>query len=301
VVEQIRHDQIDILVDLAGHTGGNRLGVFAQRPAPVQVTYLGYPNTTGLAAIGYRLSDAVADPTQEPPDHCSEQIVRLPGCWCTWSPPANAPDVAPPPVRAKGHITFGSLHKPPKINDAMMDLWAKILHSVPGSRLLIFRNTLDISARERLTGEFRARGIASDRLDLNNGKVEESASHLTLYHRIDISLDSLPWSGHATTCESLWMGVPMVSLRGNRHAGRMSASIMTALNLTELIAETPEQYVQMASRLAADVGRLTELRAELRNRMKTSPLCDAATFTRQLEATYRDLWRRWCQSASDGA
>lgn len=294
VAEQIRADGIDILVDLAGHTGGNRLGAFARRPAPMQISYLGYPNTTGLSAMGYRITDEIADPKDA--QH-SEHLVRLPGCWCCWSPPANAPEVAALPMQSNGRVTFGLTHKPPKLNEVMIPLFARVLKSVPGSRLLIFRNTLDESTKQRLLKAFAEQGIAADRLELASGSARDGA-HLAVYSRIDISLDSLPWSGHATTCESLWMGVPMVTLRGDRHAGRMSASIITAVGLAELIAENADQYVEVATKLARDFERLSRLRSELRVKVKASPLCDAIAFTRQLESAYRAIWRQWCAQAA---
>ncbi|HVT87787.1 MAG TPA: tetratricopeptide repeat protein [Tepidisphaeraceae bacterium] len=296
IAEQARADGIDILVDLAGHTGGNRLGAFGYRPAPVQVTYLGYPNTTGMSAIHYRLTDAVADPPGEERCH-TEELVRLPGTFCCFAPPVDVPDVADLPSIANGYVTFGLLHKMSKFNAPMLDVWAAVMNAVPGSRLLGFRNTMDRSVRDRWTREFGNRGISADRLILENGSVKDGV-HLTLYNKIDISLDALPWSGHATTCESMWMGVPMVTLRGTRHSGRMSASILTALDMPQLIAETPEQFVQIASELAKDRSRLAKMRSELRGRMQASTLCDAAGFTRRLETAYREMCRRWCESTS---
>lgn len=294
--EQIRNDRIDILVDLAGHTGGNRLGVFGHRPAPVQITYLGYPTTTGLSAVNYLLTDETLDPPGEPNWH-SEELVRLPETWCCFVASENAPAVIDPPCLKNGFITFGWLHKLAKLNSPMIDVWANVVRAVPDSRLLIFRNTMDKSVRDRLAKEFSDRGVDPKRLSFTTGQYKEGF-HLEMYQQIDISLDSLPWSGHATTCESLWMGVPMLTLRGQRHAGRMSSSILHALQLDEFIAENPEQYVKITSELARDTEKLKRLRHELRPRMQSSRLCDGKAFTRDLEATYRQLWRRWCQSAT---
>jgi protein O-GlcNAc transferase len=294
VVEQIRADRIDILVDLAGHTGGNRVSVFAHRPAPVQITYLGYPTTTGLAAMDYLLTDEVLDPPAETNWH-SEELVRLPETWCCFVATENAPPVVEPPCLKNGYITFGWLHKLAKLNAPMLDVWANVLRAVPDSRLLVFRNTMDKSVRERLVREFSARGIDSARLNFHAGQYKEGF-HLSVYELIDISLDSLPWSGHATTCESLWMGVPMVTIRGQRHAGRMSASILHSQGLDELIAEDPGQYIKITSALANDREKLKRLRQALRPRMQASKLCDGKIFTQNLEAIYRQLWRRWCES-----
>jgi predicted O-linked N-acetylglucosamine transferase (SPINDLY family) len=260
----------------------------------VQVTYLGYPNTTGMSAVDYRLTDAIADPSGEPRCH-SEELVRLPAAFCCFAPPEDAPAVTPLPCKKNGYVTFGLMHKLAKLNDGMLELWASVLRAVPDSRLFVFRNTLDKSVKDRLLREFGNRGIAAGRLDIESGAARDGA-HLSLYGRFDISLDALPWSGHATTCESLWMGVPMVTQRGTRHAGRMSASILTAIDLKELIAETPGQFVQIAADLARDRDRLSQLRSELRERFKKSSLCDHAGFTRGLEAAYREMWRRWCAS-----
>jgi protein O-GlcNAc transferase len=298
VAELIRSDGIDVLVDLAGHSANNRLGVFTHKPAPVQISYLGYPNTTGLTTIDYRLTDTVADPPGEAARH-AEELVRLPGCFCCWSPPANAPAVTPLPMRQSGHITFGSLHHLAKLNGKVIDLWCAMLRAVPSAHLLVFRNTLKGATTQRLRQEFATRGIDEDRVDLCHAA--PNGGYLGVYGEIDVLLDSFPWCGHATTCEALWMGVPVLTLRGSRHAGRMAASILTCLGLRELIAETPAEYEQKALCLASNVDRLAELRGSLRERMQHSALCDGASFIRGLESVYRRLWQRWCDGASDTA
>jgi protein O-GlcNAc transferase len=295
VAELIRADGIDVLVDLGGHTGGHRLSVFAWRPAPVQVSYLGYPSTTGLDAIGYRLTDAVNDPPGELSAY-TEALVRLPGAWCCWAPPASGvPAVAPPPRAARGTFTFGSLQNLLKLNAGVYDLWAAVLRAAPGSRLRLVRNTLNVMAREHIHAEFAARAIGPERVELVNAPTD-GVGHLSAYAGIDLSLDTQPWSGHATTCESLWMGVPMLTLRGPRPSGRMSASILGAAGLEDFIAETPEHFVALAARHAADPRRLATLRATLREQTRRSPLCDGPAFTRRFESALRDLWRRWCAS-----
>lgn len=291
VVQRIREDRIDILVDLAGHTSFNRLQVFARRAAPVQVTYLGYPNTTGMAAMDYRLTTDVADPPDEPQLH-SEQLVRLPGTFCCYEPPLDAPPVSPLPATEQGHITFGSLHNLSKLNDATLDLWRAVLERVPGSRLLVVRHTITPNVKTWLEGLFAERNL-KNRVELL-GELPNGQSHLALYDRIDLALDAIPWSGHTTACESLWMGVPMVTLRGNRHAGRMVASVLECLGHAEWIAESPHEFVEIAAGLAGDLAPLARIRAGLREAIERSPLCDGQKFTRSLEKAYRQMWHTWC-------
>ena len=295
VIAQIHSDQIDILVDLAGHTANNRLGVLAHKPAPVQITYLGYPNTTGLATVDYRLTDVVADPSGEPVRY-TEELVRLPLAFC-YAVLEDAPKIVAPPASVRGHVTFGSLHNLAKLNGQVLDLWCALLRAVPTSRLLVFRHTLHGSAHEYFHRHLTQRGIGPERFDLRHAAAGRS-NYLDVYTSVDIALDAFPWNGHTTACEALWMGVPVVTLYGNRYAGRMAASALTALGLTELIARSPEQYVDIAARWANDFDRLGRLRTSLREKMRTSPLCDGAAFTRSLEEAYRTVWRRWCSRQS---
>jgi protein O-GlcNAc transferase len=294
VVEMVRHDAIDILVDLSGHTARHRMGLFAHKPAPIQATYLGYPNTTGLTTIDYLLTDAVTDPPDDP-TWSSEIPYHLPDIFCCYSPPEDAPEVNLLPALRAG-VTFGSLHKLPKLNPRVLQLWAELLKAVPTSRLLLYRNNLRGERKQEILDDFQAQGIAADRLDLRN-VVEGGASHYAVYQDIDISLDVFPWSGHTTACESLWMGVPIVTIRGNRHAGRMTASVLTCLGLRELIAETPQQYLDTATQLAGDLDRLAELRRTMRDRMSRSPMGDGRTWTKNLDNAYRAMWHRWCDAA----
>lgn len=287
----VREDQIDILVDLAGHTSFNRLQVFARRAAPVQVTYLGYPNTTGLAAMDYRLTTDVADPPGEPPLH-TEQLIRLPRTFCCYQAPPDAPEVSPLPALTTGRVTFGALHNLSKLNATTLDLWRVVLDMVPNSRLLVVRHTIEDEVREWLQKAFAARGMR-DRVEFSNN-LPPGKQHLRLYHEIDISLDATPWSGHTTSCESLWMGVPTVTLRGKRHAGRMVASVLEAVGHGEWIAEHSRQYGLIAANLAKELPRLAEIRASLRGEVAASPLCDGAGFTREIEKAYRTMWRAWC-------
>jgi predicted O-linked N-acetylglucosamine transferase (SPINDLY family) len=289
---QVRQDGIDILVDLAGHTSGNRLLAFARRPAPVQVSYLGYPSTTGLEAIGYRLTDAVTDPAEEASYH-SEELVRLPGTFCCYAPPARVPRCTALPSRRLGAVTFGSLHKLDKLNDRVVGLWCELLQEVPGSRLLLARNTLHGPTAGYWREQFTRRGIPAERVVLR--RIEPfDMQHLRAYDEVDVLLDTFPWCGHTTACEALWMGVPVITLRGDRHAGRMTASVLTGLGLTELIADSCQDYRRIARHLARDGARRAVLRGGLRGRMLAAPLCDGAAFVRNLEAAYRALWQRWC-------
>lgn len=285
----IEADDIDILVDLAGHSGDNRLGIFMRKPALVQVTYLGYPNTTGLAEMDYFLTDAVADPPGEPARY-TERLWRLPGCFCCYEPQEIAPDVSSPPASQGAPFTFGSLHNLAKLNGRVLDLWCLILDAVPSSRLLICRDTLTPHTAAYFRAQLAQRGIAEDRYELRNPG-ETDSSYLCHYADIDVTLDVFPWSGHATTCESLWMGVPVLTLRGDRHAGRMAASVLTCLGLTEWIAETEHDYVALAVQWANRRAELARFRAVNRERMRRSALCDGKAFTRGLEAAYRQMAR----------
>jgi predicted O-linked N-acetylglucosamine transferase (SPINDLY family) len=295
VAEHIRADTVDILVDLAGHASDSRVRVLAYKPAPIQVTYLGYPNTTGLATVDYLLTDAVVDPPSEPNSY-TEEPVCLPGGFCCYAPPRDAPEVALLPAQSAGYVTFGSLQNLAKLNVEVIGLWCHLLHAVPTARLLVFRSTLSEEAKRVLRSEFRLRGINDERIELARTMNTGAGSHLDVYSAIDISLDTVPWNGHTTTCESLWMGVPIITLYGTRHAGRMAASVLTRVGLPDLIAHTPEEFIEIGVRLAGNIEELSRLRRDLRERMRSSALCDGATFTRTLEDTYRRLWQRWCAS-----
>lgn len=295
LTEMIRRDRIDILVDLAGHTAGNRLKVFARRPAPVQVTYLGYPDTTGLEAINYRLTDMFADP-QGNDARYTEKLIRLPGCFLCYKPPEDCPPVTPLPAQKRGFVTFGSFNNLSKINSDVIGLWTKLLQEVQGARLFIKNPSFtDKATRERYCGLFGQYGVSRDRIELQ-GRTATQTEHLALYARVDIALDTFPYNGTTTTCEALWMGVPVVTLAGHAHAGRVGVSLLTAAGLTELIASNKDDYVARAASLANDVNRLSGLREELRARLHASCLCDARGFTRKLEDAYRAMWRRWCSA-----
>jgi len=283
---RIRADRIDILVDLAGHSAHNRLGAFTLRPAPVQATWLGYPNTTGLTSIDYRLVDAITDPFPEADALASERLVRLEGGFHCYQPPSDAPPVDPPPCLARGYVTFGSYNNIAKLSDATLTAWSALLRRVPDSRLVIKSRFFgEGSSRERFMMRLRAAGLDVARVELREG-IPQVADHLASYGEIDISLDSFPYNGTTTLCESLWMGVPAVTLRGDRHLARVGASLLTHIGLPELVAETPEHYVAIAAALAADLPALRGMRADLRPRMASSSLGDAPGFARKIEAAF---------------
>jgi protein O-GlcNAc transferase len=292
LAERVRTDRMDILIDLSGHTARHRLLTFARKPAPVQVTYLGYPNTTGLAAIDYRITDAVADPQGESSRH-TEKLLRLPGGFCCYAPALDAPLVNPLPAATTGQVTFGSLNALAKMNSHVLDLWAQVLHAVPNSRLLMYRHKLTGSVRDYFLQQWASRGISPDRLDLRH-TAPAAAGHLAVYHALDIALDTFPWSGHTTACEALWMGVPVVTLYGNRHASRLVSSVLTSAGMPQWIARTPAEYVQIAANLAANPTQLSTWRSTLREQLSTSRLCDSAAFSREFEQAMREIWHGYC-------
>jgi tetratricopeptide (TPR) repeat protein len=291
---RIREDAIDLVVDLSGHTSHNRMMLFARKPAPIAVSWLGYPNTTGLPAIDYRLTDKVADPPGDADKLHSERLARLaPGFLC-YQAPADAGPVAPLPALTAGHVTFGSFNNVAKLSPSTIALWARLLREVPDARLLLKASQFkDRGTRERIAAAFAAAGIGGDRLSVLPPQAA-TAEHLAAYARVDVALDPLPYNGTATTCEALWMGVPVVTLRGERHAARVGASILSAVGLDHLIAPTPDAYVATAAGLARDRDGLAALRANLRERMRASPLTDGAGFARAVEGAYRTMWRDWC-------
>lgn len=287
---RIAEDRIDILIDLAGHTPGHRLGALALRPAPLQMTWIGYPDTTGLDAVDYRITDAICDPDDAAAFH-SEALLRPAACFLCYAPPDDAP-----PVRSRDGdpVVFGCFSNFAKVNVAMIGHWAALLHRVPDARLVLKSRPLaDASLRGWLAQRFAAHGIDPNRVECRPqapGLVE----HLSQYGDIDIALDTFPYAGTTTTCEALWMGVPMVTLKGARHASRVGASLLATVGLEGLVAADAESYIAIAAALADDAPRRVALRRDLRDRMAGAPLTDAAGFTRQLETAYRDAWRRLC-------
>lgn len=298
VVEQIRADGIDILVDLAGHSGGNRLSVFARRAAPVQVTWLGYPDTTGLATMDYRLVDSITDPEGEADRLASETLVRLPNGFIVGIPIPGGPPVGVPPIFRNGHVTFGSFNNLAKVNRAVIALWARVLHAVPDARLLLKSSfNSDEWVHDRFRQAFAAAGIPAERLDFR-ARTPQHADHLALYGEVDIALDPFPYNGTMTTLEGLSMGVPLIAILGGSHMARVSASLLTRVGHPEWIAADLDDYVAKAAALAADRGKLAATRMRLREEYLASPLADAAGLTRSIEAAYREMWRTWCAGAA---
>jgi len=290
----IRADAPDVLVDLAGHTGLNRLALFARRLAPVQITYLGYPNTTGLREMDYRFVDAVTDPAGEAEACHTEQLVRFaPTAW-SYAPPAAAPDCAPPPSVASGPVTFGCFNNFSKVNDPTLRAWSQILAAVPGSRLLLKGQGLDGPVASASMGaRLAAIGIEGSRVELL-GRTPGLAAHLATYARMDISLDTFPYHGTTTTCEALWMGCPVVTLPGDRHASRVGASLLTAVGRPQWIARDWADYVRIATQLAGDRAGLERERATLRDTLRNSPLLDHAGQGARFGAAVRACWVAWC-------
>ena len=288
--KRIGADGIDILVDLSGHTMNGRLALFAQRPAPVQVTYLGYPNTTGLDAMDYRLTDARADPEGDGKAFHTEALVRLLDGFLCYRPPDDTPPVAPP---GDGPVTFISCNNLAKVTPPVVAAWAELLARLPDSRLLLKAKALgDAGTRRRMAESFARLGVAEGRIDMM-GWVE-TGSHLDVYGGVDIGLDTFPYNGTTTTCEALWMGVPVVTLSGDRHAGRVGTSLLAQVGLGELVAPSTAAYVETALNLAADRQALGRLRGSLRSMIADGGLTDGKAFTAELEAAYRKMWRDWC-------
>ncbi len=291
----MRRDQIDVLVDLAGHIIGNRLTIFAHKPAPIQVTYLGYQNTTGMRAMDYRLTDAWSDPPDTNDEFYIEKLVRLPGPFFCYRPSPDAPPPGPLPALTNGHVTFGSFNFFGKVNLHVLDAWAEILRTVERSRLILLA-AAPKEVKPYVLGRFERQGIGADRIELC--ELRPNAEYLKLISQVDIALDPFPLNGHTTTCDALWMGVPVVTLAGRTYASRFGGSALVHLGLRDLIAESREQYFERAVQWARDVDRLRQLRGDLRPRMAASPLVDARTFTRGLEAEYRRMWVDWCMRQS---
>jgi predicted O-linked N-acetylglucosamine transferase (SPINDLY family) len=299
----IQEDQIDVIIELSGHTGDNRLAMLAERVAPVQVTYLGYPNTTGLSNIDYRITDAAADPPGVSDAWCTEKLVRIGGGFLAYSPPPFARDiqVAELPAGKVNHITFGSFNNLAKINDAVLDVWAAILAQAPQSRLLIkARGLRDDRIKVRILNALTTRGgVAEDRVCLM-GHERSAVEHLRVYNHVDVTLDTFPYNGTTTTCEALWMGVPVLTLSGRCHAGRVGESLMSRVGLTEFVTNDVTGYIEKAVSFSKRWEGLAELRSGLRQRLLASPLMDARRLASGLEAACREAWRAYCRSCSGG-
>jgi predicted O-linked N-acetylglucosamine transferase (SPINDLY family) len=297
LAETIAADGVDILIDLALHTSDNRLDVFALKPAPLQISWLGYPESSGVATMDYRLTDAwLEPPSGNQLAHPQEKAALLPECWTCYEPPTGYPEVNALPSAAGKPFTFGSFNNNCKINGAVLDAWAQLLLATPGSRLQLLAK--QGGHRRRFVDEFARRGVDAARIlfadylpasaDLSQGAL------LARYHDIDVALDTFPYGGMTTTLDALWMGVPVVSLVGERNLGRAGLSILNNVGLGELAAKDVDAYVEIAMRLAQDQVRLAALRASLRERMRSSPLLDAEGYTRKVEQAFRDMWVDWC-------
>ncbi|HEV8518186.1 MAG TPA: tetratricopeptide repeat protein [Burkholderiales bacterium] len=292
---RIRSDGIDILVDLAGHTAHNRLLTFARKPAPIQITYLGYRGSSGLAAVDYRLTDPCVDPEGSAAPY-TEQLLRLPHSqWC-YRPGHDMPGVSPLPARHNGYITFGSFNNFNKIDTPCIELWAQLLRAVPDARLMTV-TVPEGESRQQLVQQFAERGVPAQRLELR-GKLGASEFYRML-QQVDLTLDPVSVNGATTTCESLWLGAPVLSLVGARPVARAGLSILNAAGIPEFAAATPQQFIGIAVSLAGNLPRLAAIRARLRAQMAGSPLMDGAKFTRELEKLYREIWTVWCNTGND--
>jgi predicted O-linked N-acetylglucosamine transferase (SPINDLY family) len=293
IESRIRTRDIDVLIELGGHSGEPRLLALANKPAPVIISAIGYPNTTGLPAVDWRVVDSITDPPGS--EHlCTERLLRLDPCFLCYSPPSEAPEPSMPATDAP--ITFGSFNNAAKIGPASIELWARVLKAVPGSRLLLKSQTLsDAAGRARIERRFVEAGIEASRLELVAYSKTRN-EHLELYNRVHVALDTTPYNGTTTTCEALWMGVPVITTLGDRHAARVSTSLLHACGHAELVAKDPEAFVALAKTLAAERARLSTLRTNLRDELRASPLCDAPTYAARFHAAIRECWKMWCAS-----
>jgi protein O-GlcNAc transferase len=283
----VRRDRIDILVDLAGHTSIARLGTFVRKPAPVQVNFQGYPNTSGLSAMDYRITDEWADPPGMTERWHTERLVRLPGGFLCFCPQESPPGVGKAPCLKGGPITFGSCSKPPKWTHVTIEAWAAILRQVPDSRLLLHHSTAE-GTQARVIETFFSHGILPHRIGFAGAL--EWGEHWEWFHQVDLALDPFPYNGTTGSCETLWMGVPFIALAGATHVARVGVSLLTRLGLQHLIARDVEEYIAVAVSLAADRPALQNLRSGMRPRMRRSTLMNGAAFTRELEEAYRKMW-----------
>ncbi len=296
----IRNDKIDILVDLSGHTAGNRLGVFAMKPAPIQVSYIGYPSTTGLQNIDYHITDCITD-SDESNKYYSEELIRIDGCFLCYTPPSNTPDISVTPAVENNYITFGSFNNLAKINREIVELWSKVLHNVPQSKLIIKNPSLtDKETASYYYNLFDKQGISKDSISLI-GHTETVYDHLVKYNLIDIALDTFPYNGTTTTCEALYMGVPVITLQGDAHISRVSSSLLLNSDLSDLIANSKDDYVSIAKNLTNDIDSLNSLRSGLRDKFSNSIVCDAARHTNHIENIYKDIWEKWRVNNSTSA
>ena len=295
VTELIQKDRIDILVDLAGHTAGNRILVFARKPAPIQISWIGYLATTGLSTMDYKIVDDYTDPLGKTEQFYTERLQRLHESFLCYLPDRASPEVGPLPALLTKHITFGSFNNFSKVTSEISTLWASILNELPDSRLILKgRSFHDKTTCYYAINMFAQKGIATERIILQPS--DPAPKHLESYNLVDIGLDTFPFNGAATTCDALWMGVPVITLAGTAYHSRVGVSLLSNVGLPELVAKTYDEYVELAISLASDIDNLRILRESLRYRMAHSPLTDAKRFTINLERSYREIWKIWCQS-----
>jgi len=295
--ELIREDQVDVLIDLAGHTNRNRLMIFGYKPAPIQVSWLGYPNTTGLDCMDYRITDSLVDPDSEDAHYYTEKLVRLPGPFLCYTPPTTAPAIVDSPCSRNGHITFGSFNARVKLGAECIALWSGVLKAVPDSRLVIKSYSgIEGDAGDDLMRLFEAEGIEAERVTLLSAK-DSTEDHLATYGEVDIALDAFPYNGTTTSCEALWMGVPVLSLAGNRHASRVGLDILSRVGLADLVAHGTDEFIRLAIELSLNHARLRQLRSGMRQRMRDSTLMDAAAMGRHLGSAIREMWLAFCATA----
>ena len=292
LADLVRQDRIDILVDLSGHTEGNRLLAFARKPAPLQVTWNGYANTTGMPAMDYRITDALADPPGLTEHLHTERLLRMPDVYMAFEPPDAAPEVNPLPALENGHVTFGSFNAITKLTPQVVQAWSRILRRLPAARLLLATVPSETS-RIRILAMFARNGVDDRRIDVHGWL--SRTDFLALHQRADIALDPFPFHGTTTTCHSLWMGLPVVTLAGQSHVSRVGVSMLSSVGLPELIALSEDQYIEAAVQLAQNQNALRQIRLTLRQRMAKSPLTDARRFAGHLEIAFQEIWTEWCR------
>jgi protein O-GlcNAc transferase len=294
--KRIQRDRIQILSDLSGHFGHGRLALFALRPAPVQVSFPTYPATTGLSSIQYRITDRLADPPGMTESLHSEQLVRVSGCFYCYVPPEHSPTVNKLPAPRKGYITFGVFNRPQKITDRMLRLWARIMNRTPGSHILFHHvyngpRSVQLEFRDPIYKVMRQEGIPVERIEFI-GMRSPVAQHLNLFNEVDISLDTYPYHGLTTTCESLWMGVPVVTLAGPSHVARTGVSVNASVGLDDWVAHSEAGYARIAVNASRDLDTLSRLRSDLRGRMSASVLTKPDRYAKKIENIYHRIWKR---------
>jgi protein O-GlcNAc transferase len=288
-------DKIDILIDLNGHTAENRLNMFALKPAPIQISYLGYPNTTGLSTIDYRFTDAIADPQQNQAFY-SEKLLYLPNIFLCYNPAKESPVLTPPPCIDRGFITFGSFNTLRKISTKVLSVWCEILNKIPNSELFLKNGSLGCPhTKSIILRTFTEAGIAKERIHLHSFQ-RLTQDHLAFYNKIDISLDTFPYNGTTTTCEATWMGVPTITLCREEHRNRVGKTILNQVGLEDFVANNSQEYIEKAIKYSKSISELSILKNSLRPIIENSYLCTPLAFTQNLEGLYQSLWKKWTEN-----